>query len=193
MDRKAFSNESTEFRSYALDCLFSHCFAEKPRLHKTAEAYVIRATGTYDAEVVSMGGVDASESRRERILSLIRDLIDADDQRSTELIEANDWAQTTRVVLLYAAKKYRKGHVLGKQLTDYLQDAVTQLLDRSRHWPHYRGVELNAFLCETVRSLIDHERQKAARQPTLLKIVGGINAKTAAGEYSEHLLPPANR
>src|SRR5687767_2486983 len=104
MIRKAFHDESTEFRSYALECLLSHCFAAKPRLHKTAEAYVIRATGAYDAEVVSIGGVDAGESRCERIRSLIRDLIDVDDQRATELIEATDWAQTTRVVLLYAAK-----------------------------------------------------------------------------------------
>jgi len=185
MDRNQARKLHPELFNNALECLLAFCTAEKPRLQRAAEAYVFRAIA-----LLKIAGENMDSSRIETVKDFIRELVDGDDQQTTEIISANDWAQTTRVVLLYAAKKYKRNQILGKQLSDYYQDAVVQLLDRSRHLPHYRGVKLNSFLCETVRSIIDHEIEKAAGQPVVVRIVRG-KSNLAAGEFSERLLPSA--
>ena len=190
MVRTAETSPTTELIEYALECLKRHCTTKKPRLQRTAVTYVLRAMAAFDAGIASASCASLMLSRCDRIKTIIRELVDADDAKTNEIIAATDWAKTTRDVLLYAVRKYRTGEILGKQLSDYYQDAVVQLLDRGRHLPHYRGVDLTAFLCETLRSLIDHAIEKATRQPVMLRIVRG-KANAAAGEYSEHLLPPA--
>jgi len=155
-----------QLKAYALECLLKHCRAGKPRLQKTADAYVARA-------------LSVEASTIEDIQETIRRLVDADDQVTTEMLQAHDWEQAARVGLLYLVKKYRRRQIAGRELEEIVNQAIIQLFDRGRHFPHYRGVSINAFLCETMRSIVDHELRKAAKQPPL-------------SEYGEDR-PPARR
>lgn len=171
-----------QLKGFALACLLAHCTARKPRLHKTASAYVERAVERFRKDCVAAPNDVRSAPARESLMGIIRELVDGDDLRTTEIIANADWERITRAVLLFAAIRYRTAEIQGRSLSEYFQDAVVQLLERRRNFPHHRGIDLQVFLWQTMRSIIDHHRRN-----------GGGDRPLGLGDFPVDRVPPLLR
>jgi hypothetical protein len=74
-------------------------------------------------------------------------------------------------------------------MVEHLNDAITQLMDRGRHFPHRRGVTIGEFLCETIRSNVNHLLEAAANETRPLSIVSKRKKDASVGTCSEEELP----
>jgi hypothetical protein len=187
LDAIDWAHEQASLKDWAETCLESHCQAAKPRLGDTAEVYVelvkrdLRERGAYFARR------HPGLAILQLLLVVIEELIDDDDAKTQEIIESTPWERTSREVLFWAVRKYRSSEIAGKTMGEHLNDAVTQLMDRGRHFPHRRGVTIGEFLCETIRSNVNHLLEAAAKETRPLSIVSK-REKDAAGTCSEEAL-----
>ena len=175
-------------RKHALNCLLNYCMAPKPRLHKTAAVYVERAINELDPQKL-----EERASLTDELEALICALVTADEIRTREIIAATDWEKAAAAVYGFGFTMYGTTQIHNKDLKELVQDAVLQLLDRGRHFPHYRGVAVIPFLCKTLQSNIDHALRKAKREPRMLRIVTDRPADRAQGEVSEENLPAVDQ
>jgi DNA-directed RNA polymerase specialized sigma24 family protein len=181
----------SELKKYAVECLKPNCDAAKPRLASTAAGYVERALAKYAQSGMFLKGV----ALRKHLETMICDEVIADEQRTLELVLNTDWEKATLVAIAVAVKKYGARDILGKEISDYVQEAVQQLLDRGRRFPHDSKVpvKLSTWLAQTVRSRISHDLREAKREPRMLRIVTDRPADQAQGEISEENLPASGQ
>jgi DNA-directed RNA polymerase specialized sigma24 family protein len=80
-----------------------------------------------------------------------------------ESISENQWAHILQKLRLHAWRRYRSlSDKLGLDLDDVVHQALVDTLEGKRHWPKER-VSLFYFLCEVVRSIINHRLTQKKR------------------------------
>lgn len=114
------------------------------------------------------------------------------DSELAEILDQTNWDDLTRRLLLYANYRFsRHGAASGRYVNkpdDYVQEAVTALLDGRRRYSPSPEKTLFAFLCGVVDSLLSHDAEKAERRGTHLFIGNDDVDDAPPDEYSEDRL-----
>ena len=130
---------------------------DRKHADKLAEAYVIRAVERF----LAAGTECDADAIFTTVANIIVELAEDDERKLDEIIRDAKWEEITRRVLAYTAHKHGAGPTrAGKEPADRFQEAVVALIERRRHFPHYRGVSLVAFLCATIDSIVSHDAEK---------------------------------
>jgi len=140
----------------ARDTLARYAPPERRQSDKLPESYVVRAVERFLADDADVADTFVA------VATIVVHLIEEDERKLDEIIAATNWDDVTRRVLAYTAGKHGAAPTRsGKDPSDRLNEAVVMLLERRRHFPHYRpGMSLVGFLCATIDSIVSHDAEK---------------------------------
>lgn len=177
-------------RQYVANALIQHGDLSKRVSPDTANAYIDRAIEKAGVENLASAHTDAA------VLALLCPVIIAlvnDDERAiAEIVQNTIWPKMFKLIVRVSIKRHGVCvDEFGKDAEDYCFEAVQLLLNRRRHYPYYKGLELSKFLVRTADNLRDHARKLAARQGQRLAIVPQHPGPPAFDEcFEERLASP---
>jgi hypothetical protein len=98
-----------------------------------------------------------------------------------------------RVIMMSGRRHGFNVDQYGKGVDDYAKEAFVLLLERRRHFPHYRARDLERFLLKfllrTVDNLVSHSGDRTVKEGQRLSLIRRSHEAPGTGEYmADHLV-----